>query len=237
MMENNSLPSYSGKHVIFCEGKTDIPFFGAFLEEKGISRTTLTLDDLYWEDCKGKDEIPAKLKKAFTEALEDLEAYSNPPKSFIVVLDGDLDPKTGVKLANKKFTTYQKLFEQQGVIIDAQNTISQKPNEWGLYGGIFIIDDKEFHDLESLCLKIATKFQEDDRYQKIVATFQNQRLQLKEPPKYPNKADVAVYLASMPEPCSTLGLALKKKYFNIQATELEFLDELVKHLSKKPESH
>jgi hypothetical protein len=192
---------------------------------------------LFFEDCKGKDQIPEKL----TNEFGDLGAYDVPPKAFIVVLDGDVDKKTGQKLAESRFTKYQTFFKIQGLEIKANNKMSEAPNDYGLYGGIFIIDGEDYHDLETLCLKITTKFQEDNRYQAIVTTFQEHRQQLKMKPQYPSKSDVAVYLASMPEFCSSLGLALKKGYFDAKVLT-DIFKELINHLSKNqdtnnPESH
>ena len=226
--ENNSSKPYSGRHVIFCEGKTDISFLGAFFQTENISRADFTLDALFFEDCKGKDQIPDKLSKSF----QDLDVYDVPPKAFIVVLDGDVHKETGLKLAKDRFKKYQTFFKIQGLEIKANNRMSETPNDYGLYGGIFIIDGEDYHDLESLCLKITTKFQQDNRYQAIVTTFQEQRQQLTEKPQYPSKSDVAVYLASMPEFCSSLGLALKKGYFDTKILR-DIFQELIAHLSNK----
>jgi hypothetical protein len=181
--------------------------------------------------------IQAYIKKDVLELLGDVEA----PKSIIIIIDGD-----GQQNAEDKFIRYQEFFNDGANYRNAANafllstvntvqiqTIREQKREEIVAFGVFIIQDKGFQDLETLCLKMTTHLS-DPAYQAVLDGFEEKCQLLPKEPKQLDKAKTQVYLASMEKWCdSKLSAGLNKNYFNSNAVELNFLNPLIEHLKPK----
>jgi hypothetical protein len=237
---------YTNKHVIFCEGSTDIEFFTTVLAHKldvkkndlenkstieADSSFSKQLEEIVFVDGQG-DNLKNILIEELLKTLE-----NNPPKSITILVDGD--EKLNIKLKYfkntfNKDTSYQN--PQNKLFFETLNcyqpyTIKKGSIEYKIQMGVFTVQGDGFKDLETLCLKIAMYLNMiDSEHQEIVDGFvaKCDALTTVNPPKYLDKAKAQVYLASMEQWCdSKFSAGLNKGYLDKEHDALKFLDPIV----------
>jgi hypothetical protein len=232
-----SLLNYDNKHVVFCEGSTDIGFFKTLfslrLNTNPIAlQQNVVLDSIDFVDGGG-DTIRNKIKE---ELLKPLGAII--PKSITVLIDGDNNEESKLKHWKKTFDTathYEfdqnnvmalKQFNQYQSYTIKQGELISKPVQMG----VFTVQGTDFKDLETMCLKIATHLP-NPKYQAVLTGFEDNCNNLPQKPKFLDKAKAQVYLASMEQWCDCkFSAGLNKGYLDKDHEVLSFLDPIVEVL-------
>jgi hypothetical protein len=240
------MSKYQDKHVVFCEGSTDIEFFTTLLSY----RLSLEKDDL-------KDQATIEADPLFNQQLEEimfvdgegdnlrnvliedlLKSLENQtPKSITIIVDGDNKLNQKIKYFKKTFNKATSYQNPENMLtfgeLDEYNWYTVKKGELiqkRLQMGVFTVQGKDFKDLETLCLKIATHLS-NPKYQAVLDGFEENCNNLPQKPKSLDKAKAQVYLASMEQWCDCkFSAGLNKGYLDKDHEVLSFLDPIVEVL-------
>lgn len=228
---------YNDKHVIFCEGSTDVDFFKTLFSKKiDVKKidleknVTLTFDAEFVDGGGG-----ANISNRIVEELL-LTLGQEIPRSITVIVDGDDKLEEVTKRFKKTFNTsknYRLNPENQMTwdgTFNQYNPYVIKKGEWisqEVKMGIFTVQGADFKDLETLCLKIATHLP-NPKYQAVLAGFEENCNNLPKQPKSLDKAKAQVYLASMEQWCDCkFSAGLNKGYLDSNHEALAFLDPIL----------
>jgi hypothetical protein len=210
-------------HLILVEGQTDKDFFLQWvtlkLQKKGNRNVDIKpiAETVDIESKGGDSKVLAKFK-----ALLLSTPYSD-LKSLFAIVDADDDYQA-------RCNQFKTIFKEVGVENIEPNTVVPYKN---LSVGFFVIgDQKTFQDLDSLLLQI--RIHQEAQYQNPLIEFDN--FLNNNNVSYPHKSKLSIHLAHLPVFCvHHLGEGLKHQYFNIDAPQLDFLNELFEKI-KPPDT-
>ncbi len=191
------------KKVLAVEGKDEINFFNALLEDVGIL-------DFEIHEVGGKDQFKSKLP-----ALVKMSGFSD-VEVLVVIRDADED-------ANAAFKSINDILRKVG--FEPPEEINQFS-----YGrpkiGVFIMPgNSDTGTLEDLCLKTV----KDHPAMDCVNAFIDCVSQLESPPNNFAKAKAQTFLAAMPNIACSVGVAAQKQYWDF---DLEVLTAIKVFLEK-----
>lgn len=219
------MTSETFKHLIIVEGQTDKDFFLALVNKRlnfqgnndiGFRIPKETLDPQTTKPLTtgGKNGVKRTIEILLTVRPAGV-------KSIFAIVDADDNYCERCK-------ELKEVFQKAGFNVPAPN-IPVKQN--GLWVGFFVIGQEakpaNFKDLETLLFQIKTPPTKIP-IEKPLTDFES-FIQISEV-SHPNKSKMSIYLAHLPKFSNHFGKALKNKYFNSDAPELAFLDNLLNHI-------
>jgi hypothetical protein len=194
------------KTIIAVEGKDEVDFFKVYLEFLGV-------EDYDVKDVVGKSNFRPKVKALVN--TRDFDSVEN----LILIRDADND-------ANAAFTSLKNLIKEIGLEVPAtKNSFSAtgKPRV-----GIYIMPGAaDTGMLEDLCLKIVQYPNVMLCVEEYLACVAKHGLTL--PPNVV-KAKFLAYLAVMPDTVTSVGVAAKRGYFDLNSSELDDIRKFLQNL-------
>ena len=189
--------------LLLVEGKDEIYFFDALLEH-------INIKDIQLIEVKGKNnfknEFPILLK---SPKFDDVLSYG-------IIQDAD-------KNANNTFQSVVTLLSKHNQPIPKEHG-EFKSNEI-VKTGVFIMPDNQNKGmLEDLCLKTVSNHPNIECVNQYLDCLKNNKSLSIKNSKYPknlSKAKVHTFLAGMEKYTSSLGVAAKKGYFNLDSKYLK----------------